>query len=440
MNKLDFEDKYLKMKCLLREGGYFKYTPKNGSSRRSSEIVQVSGKKVSPMGLGTLYLSKMECLPEGEKENSLKKSFAEIYAFDFGAFRADLEENLDDFEGPFLSDTTGKTYLFYTDTALEITAKEIAKIKYDDLAGYVWADQIVDHDFNSLPLKSVKDSALYEIFSELSTFVFEDIAEPRKQHLISMIGCLLNDSCDRSDQRLFFINDTTFHCSVTEGNTGKSLILEAIGRVIPTVFLDGTYLNSTIATLCKISAGTRLLVYKDVSSWDPDAVQKILETYPKLKICILTRYPLEDQGVNQFSVFPSYTEDCWPRLHLNHDLIKEMQKPELDQLYNLLAFAAQYYLNRGLVESPEINCGGMNSLIQETSLDFVMEMKKIVQPLMEYSWIQLFHHFVRCRIIENDDMDKFKSWVYADAATRNYQVVEIENIADKNFRFDVRLN
>lgn len=422
------------MQQLLREKKNFLYLPKCGSNKRLAKIIRVDGMILTQIEQESLLPLAIECFPKVDKDNSRVKSEAEIFAEDPAVFLAYLEKTLDHFDGQFNQDSATTTFLYFKRTALAITAKTIVELNYNDLPGYIWRSQIIDHNLDLQSIQSAKESKFFDFIQGLCYFSVEATEEDRICHLSSIMGAMLNTS-SHCKNRLFILADTTYGCYLNDGDSHTRLIVKAIAKFRKTKVLDATYLDDPMDALTMVSEDMQFLIFKNVTTCDKEKISLILENRLGMKICLLAKLPFEDQGDYQFSAFPATREAGWIRLLL--DLNMDMEKLELDKFFSLMAYIAQFYLDRGLVDSPDINCTGMIQLINETCREFVLFMKKFTKVREDNSWVQKLEHYNSPGFSsESIDMRTFKYWVAKYAKVANFDMIETATIAEEIFRFE----
>lgn len=194
MKTTDSYDKHQELKCLLREKGYSRYSQRNGINKRWFLIVRAEGMILTPVKPELLLPLVMAVFGDCVLDKFSKKSIADSFSEDLGLLQAYLEETLDDFDGDLLCDTDVTTYLFFSNVALAVTAKEIVEIQYDDLSGYIWKSQIVDHSFDLQSVETSRESKFFDFIQGLCYCPIEAVGEERVCHLSSIMGAMLNNS------------------------------------------------------------------------------------------------------------------------------------------------------------------------------------------------------------------------------------------------------
>jgi len=429
---------HFEVQRILREKGFFLYKPKN---HLRLQIVKVDNRVVSPVNQEVLLPLVVEVYRRDAEKNSLEDIVAEVFELEPDTFRVYLEMTLDTFDGTFQKDTATTTNLFFKNGVFIVTADEITKIEYRDLTGYVWSRQIIDHELDLQTIESVKEGKFYDFIDALCYFAIDGYHEDQVYHLSTLIGSLLNNynnECIPEDQisnRVVFVSNTTYGCSIHEEIVHLSLIIGAITKILPTAFFKAYQFEDPDGVVHIVSDSTRLLVFSDVTEWNPDHLHAILDKCPNVKICILSCVPFKDLGIKQFSVFPSPKAAAWPRLYI--DLGMGMDKLEVDRFYSAMLYMAQLYLARGIVDSMDTNCEGIISLYEEAGMEFIDYMESEIHPKIDCSYIQLLEDYnYGGDQDETIDLETFKRWVRDYAKVYKISIVETKTIGDESFRFE----
>jgi len=419
----------------LNDKGYRFYGPALGPK----QILKIEGKELTKIDPFSLRSYVQYFPPKKESSNQEDKAGEQIYAEHTEVLLASFIEILKPFTGNFLQDSDKVKYFIYRNKALEITANGIVEMKHDDLPGYFWSSQVIQHNFTLLPVQAAKNNAFYLLLEEFSSFSYQAMSTQKLSHLTSLIGRLVNHTPGIGEDRIFFINDSTWERHISVGDTGKSLICQAVAMITPAIFLDGESVDLIKDVSDNIAKETGLAVIESEYFNNLEALEAIRTTYPNLDICVVSRLPFEEQGANQFSLTLSYDECAKnpPPIPLNKNMLKQMGPTELNSLYNMLIYCSQYHLKHGIDESANTNAPGLKALIAETSLEFVKwVLDREDLRATEISWIQWSDDFNMASMSDQLETEQFKRWVYAFAWMRRWQIVESVNIVEETFRFE----
>jgi len=377
--------------------------------------------------------------PKVESSNQEEKAVVQLHAERSDEWLECFIEIFEPFTGNFIQDSDKVKYHIFRNKALKITANSIVEMNHDELPGHFWSSQVIQHDLTLLSVQAAKNNDFYLLLEELSSFSYQAMSTQKLSHLTSFIGRLVNHTPGLGEDRIFFINDSTYVRHISIGNTGKSLICEAAAMITPAIFLDGESEDLIKDVSNSISKVTRLIVIESEFFNNLEALEAIRTSYPNLDICFFSRIPFGDQGENQFSLTFSYDECAKipPPIPLNKNMLKQMGPTELNSLYNMLIYCSQYHLKHGIDESANTNAPGLNALIAETSLEFakwVLDREDL--RATEISWIQWLDDFNMAGMTDQLETEQFKRWVYAYAWMRGCKVVETVNIVEDTFFFE----
>lgn len=132
-----------------------------------------------------------------------------------GYFAEDKLKLITDASPGFVKSTRDTAWMFFENTAVKITTKEIKAVKYEDLPGYVWQDQILKRNFTQKV--DYKQGYFYKFMHLVSS---KD--DQRTKALMEITGYLLHN--DRENKRkAIVLTDGHNIIGSANGRTGKSL-------------------------------------------------------------------------------------------------------------------------------------------------------------------------------------------------------------------------
>lgn len=290
-----------------------------------------------------------------------------------------------------LQDTNTAKYLFFKNTAIEITADYIKPIKYSELNGYVWDTGIIDHNF--VPSEKKGD---FEQF-------FEDITagDPqRKESLMTMMGYLMHDNYECTSKAVLLTDASNDEIGVSAGGTGKGILGKALGHVLNRTKSSNRYVaiggksidlkNNTRYSLADIS--TQLIHIEDLNRnadfedlfndiTDGACIRKPYQTKPiikMLKIMISVNHTIsisnESSKARRLYIFELsnyYNESYTPEIKFGHRFFESSwTEDNWLNFYNFMTRCVQLYLQKGVVCTNNTDYR-IRELIENTNKDFI---------------------------------------------------------------------
>jgi len=139
----------------------------------------------------------------------------------------------------FNQHTRHEAYFYFKNTAVKVNANNIEPIDYDQLPGYIWANQIIERDYTK-PAKAV---GMFEQFIDLVSGRIDANYNHRpdtekKKMLMSMLGYLCHNYADGERRMVVFTDESN---EEDNGRTGKGLILGDKQNGALRHFLGGTF-------------------------------------------------------------------------------------------------------------------------------------------------------------------------------------------------------
>jgi hypothetical protein len=293
-------------------------------------------------------------------------------------------------------------YLFYKNIILKVTKTNVDLIGYNDFKGFVWGKEIIQRDF------IVNDFKECEFSSFLFKIANED--EARFKSIISIIGYLIHSYKDPSLSKAIILMDSEIDVEFDEANggTGKSLIANAIGKIIPMLFIDGKTIKiSDKFRLSGLNNHHRIIFFDDVrKEFDFEAIYPLITGDLSLekkyrnavvipssdspKILISSNYVVKGGGGNaekrrkvEYEVSPYFKNELTPEEEFGHQLFRDWNENEWITFDNFMVKALQFYLKYGLIEPKSINID-YNRLKLETSVDYIDFMDSIISKPESY--------------------------------------------------------
>ena len=351
------------LKRFLEEHGYRKYVPEGNKGFIFVRINQ--------------NLIEM-CTEDDMKDfvlNHILTNFQDLSVYNFFAdktrfFREDFLSMLDSVSIYFVEDTKDEAYLYYKNGVVKVTKDSKTLLNYEDLGGYIWADQVIQRDFIFCP----SDDCDYKQF--IRNIGGND--DKRISSIESTMGFILHAFKNGGYCPAVIINDEVISEN-PEGGTGKGLFMNGIGRMKKAVTIDGkSFAFDKSFAYQLVTTDTQVLIFDDVrKNFDferlfsvitegitierknKDAIKIPFHKSPK--VVITTNYAIQGKGNSferrkwemEFKQF--YTKDFTPQDEFKRLLFNDWNVDDWCAFDNYMVKVLQGYLNTGLVKCEFIN-------------------------------------------------------------------------------------
>lgn len=321
--------------------------------------------------------------------------------------RPDYKVHMTRREVKFLTDTKDTSFLYFSDKVAKVTKNSVEEIKYSDLDGVIWENQIIKRPF-SYQNSSGKDSVFAKFVSNISNKDDKRIAS-----LESHIGYYLHSYKKASNTKAAIFTDERMGAKGSaNGGTGKSLVGRAIQKMRKVTFIGGKQFDpSNRFAFMDVEVGDQLVIIDDVkedfnfeslftvitNDMNIEAKGANRYTIPfeySPKILITSNTPLEGSGnshkrrqsIVEFADY--YTPSFTPESEFGHSFFDEWETKEWNRFHNYMIHCLQVYLTSGLV-SYSINYE-RKQIGLLTSPEFVEWAEKYLEVNLEYDSRELF--------------------------------------------------
>jgi hypothetical protein len=284
-----------------------------------------------------------------------------------------------------LSDTKDSAYIPFRNLVVKITPNQVETLRYIDVDGYIWNDQIIQRDF-------VSDSNYSNDFQDFVSKVSAENIE-RTEALESTIGYLLHTYKDKTDQKAIIFNDQEIDDN-PNGGSGKSLMLTALGYLRKSIKIDGKSFNPHKSDFVyqRVTIDTQILCFDDVKrNFDFEQLFSLItegitvnrknkdeifipfERSPK--IVITTNYVISGAGTShdrrrhelEFNQY--FNNKRTPLTEYGRLLFDSWETADWIKFDNYMIKCLQMFLEKGLKKPISINTEA-KKLIQSTCKDF----------------------------------------------------------------------
>lgn len=364
-------------KDFLEGNGFFKYAPHNSTKFVFVKVTDNLIDRVSEELVKDFILDYVESFEEMDVYNY----FLDKTRY----FKSDFLSMLKTVNVHFVADSMDHSFIYFRNVAVKVTKKEITKVDYLDLDGYVWRDQVIDRDFDHC------DSIECDFVRFISNIAGGD--PNRINSLRSTIGYLMSGYKDPGFCPAVILNDEVITDN-PEGGTGKGLFVQGIGQMKKVDYINGKEFNfDSQFSYQTINTDTQIISFDDVKKGfnferlfsvitegisiekkNMDAIRVPFESSPK--IVITTNYAIRGKGSSferrkwEIELRQHYTMSHTPIDEFGKRLFDDWDEEEWCSFDNYMLGNLQYYLNNGLVQSDFKNLA-IRKLASETCHEFI---------------------------------------------------------------------
>lgn len=314
-------------------------------------------------------------------------------------FSKEYIELIKPFQGQMMKDTETECYLYWSGSAVRITADNIDQISYKDIPHNIWKSHIKE-DRPNIPIVEDWEND----YSRFCRKVMGD--DPNRfEGLKTHIGYLLHGYKTKKTVSAVILYDEIIS-EHPEGGTGKGLLLQGIGKVKRLCTIDGQNFKFDKAfSMQRVEMDTEIIVFEDAHEkfeftklfsmlTEGVTVEKknkgefFIPFEDSPKIVITSNYIIKGQGNSnnrrkeeiEFSQYFNSTKT--PFEYFGRMLFDDWDDTEWIKFYNFMFHCVQCYLKRGIVKIDEKNLS-MKRFIACTCPEFIEFMPTIE---MEYTY------------------------------------------------------
>lgn len=191
----------------------------------------------------------------------------------------------------FIKDTADKAFFFFKNGIVEVSQRGIVLKNYNEIEGYIWKEQIIDHNFKLIdddiagnPKNSMFGRFLEKVCSPANPdFPFDRskriVDNDRLKSLMTAIGYLLHTYQNPAlTKAVIFCEEKISQNDDANGRTGKGLTAQALSKLRKRVTYNGKQIDFTDKFFYqKITPDTQLLYFDDVKkNFDFEALFSLL--------------------------------------------------------------------------------------------------------------------------------------------------------------------
>lgn len=392
----------MKYKLFLEEHGFAKYYPEDSDQplfvRHQENIVNTT----STEKIKDFVLNHLE-----------EKEIHNVWNYCAKTSKIFTDEHLNMLESislKMLQDEEDTCYLYFKNGVVCIHKDSVEFKSYVDVNGFVWEQQIISREFTRSK----------NIENDFQDFVQKVSAgeQIRVEALENTLGYLIHSYKDKTEQKAIILNDQEINDD-PNGGSGKSLMLEAVGKFKRLVKIDGKTFdpNRSEFVYQRVNIDTQVLAFDDVRKnfnfenlfsliTEGISVRQLFKGEFFIpfdrspKIVITTNYVIDgaggshDRRRHEIEFFQYFNAKRTPFDVYGKMLFDGWDESDWIAFDNYMIHITQKYLNNGLTETVSINAN-VKRFIQQTSKDF-------------YDWIEDGNLKLNCRVYIKDIADQFK--------------------------------
>ncbi|TPE44951.1 BT4734/BF3469 family protein [Pontibacter mangrovi] len=330
----------------------------------------------------------------------------------------------------FVRDTKHSAFFFFQNCFVEVTKAGPEVKEYHDLHGYIWEQQVLPREFNLIAQDEISEG-------DFSQFLYNISGGDDKRMLMLMtaMGYLLHGYKSPSNPRIIILVDEAVS-EDPQGGTGKGLVFQALGHMLPVEPLDGKLFDFRDKFAFQgVTDATRLVVFED---WDGkrlpfDKLFNMATTMLKInrlyqgqvtipydrapKFGITSNDMVGGEGDSharrklEIEIAPHYSKDYKPSDEFGHDFFTDWTLTQWGYFDNLMIECCRAFLSHGLQEAKPINLN-RRKLLQVTNADFV-EFCDSLETGKQYYKHELWADFRAAHSLSESDfkLDKFSKWL-----------------------------
>lgn len=382
--KTEITISHQKLLAYLNSLGFYRYDLENGEFvfiKVQSNIIE----QVNKIQIQDAFFKYLDSLPEKDNsisneqiKNKFLKGIDSYFSANFLA-RLGTLPNLE-----FVKDTKEKSFLFFRNCYVEVSANKVKCLEYENLQGNVWKRQIIPHDFNLQELNTKSD------FYRFVYYVCKESHE-RVKELATLLGYLLH-GYEFVKRKAICFTDSSLE-QENNGRSGKTLLAKSLGKVRPYTEINGKDFNPLKPhkyQTCEIDTQILCLndvrkdlsfesLYNDITEGVSVEKKNQKPFLIRPKIVITTNAPLRLNGssdtdrVLEFEFSDFFSEARTPETIFGKRFFEEWNESEWNDFFNFIVFCLQSYLKHGLLTPKNENLS-MRKLLNEVSeevLEFI---------------------------------------------------------------------
>lgn len=381
---------YTKYDGILESLGFQRYDIDNGHIyvKIQNRIVE----EVSKTKIQDHFMDFLKKLPEKLGDDVTREMLVEKFKSNPAVWFCENRFNFltSDARIELSHDTKKDAFIYYRNGFVKCTPSGYELMKYSELDGFIWKNQIKDRDF----IKPRKQHLGLDDFGVYGKFIFNIAGanDERWRSICSIIGYNLHSYTDVK-LKATVLTDSKIS-EKPDGRTGKTLFCKALGEIRNYCEINGKQFNpNKDFKYQEAKIDTQIICINDVKNskrhqFDfEDMFNDITEgvvvekknqqpftIHPK--IIVTTNKTLDIEGASardraiEFEFSDHYSDKWNPFLEFGCWFFKDWTKDEWQKFDNFMMFCICLYLEKGIIDPPQINLH-KRKLLDRTCSEFV---------------------------------------------------------------------
>lgn len=288
------------------------------------------------------------------------------------------------------TDTQTEKYLYFNNCVVRITADKTDTLKYKDIDGFIWEDNIIKRDYKPDTTRGDFEKFMFNVAGQ---------DEHRLKILQTHIGYLYHQFFERELFFIVFTDSEIGDFGEANGRTGKGLILDGVGHCINRDFqesnlyveIDGKTikekgkfafadcnLSTQVAHINDIYRNAKLEDFYNMILRGIDIDKKGQDSFKKLvKIAMTTNLTLNIQGssdrdrVRIFEFAEHYSDKHKPKDEFGKWFFsKDWKENDWNQFYTSQITCIRLFLKNDVITAPTLTLE-RRTLIEHTNKYFI---------------------------------------------------------------------
>lgn len=235
----------------------------------------------------------------------------------------------------------------------------------------VWKKDIIDFDFDKLPIQDYVSSPFFDFVLLLTTE--KETENDKLENAISSLGYLMHSYKNPSVPKMIIITETNI-TDKAEGGTGKGILINAIGKLRKVADIDGKSFDAADRfKFQNVTADTKIIWINDAKEHlalellynaitDSLAVERknkdrsILSFEESPKLVLTTNHDVkgfstsDNRRKHYVELQSVFNANFQPIDHFGHLFFRDWNKTQWNQFYNFMLHCVSTYLANGLKE------------------------------------------------------------------------------------------
>lgn len=339
----------------------------------------------------------------------------------------------------FIHDTKNSAYFFFENNVVQITKDNYKLLKYSDLNGLIWKEQIIDKAINKIYIDLNGDSENPDYVGQFELFL-KKVCSPKKNEeqqrherevdfkrfysLTSAIGYMLHTFKDPTvTKAVILCEEKIAKGDESNGRTGKGVTAKAIAKLRKQTYLDGKKLDFTSQFFYQlVDPDTQIIYFDDVQKgFDFEKIfsdltegisitqkggKPVVIPYEKSpKFIISTNSVLSNDSdsfkARKFEIEYSdyFDAEYQPPHEFGNFFFNEgwdNDSPEWDKFFSFMMSCTMLFLNQGLIPYEPTNLSERKLMqkMPEAFIEFAEEMIEASDGQLRIYREQLYDDFV----------------------------------------------